>query len=138
MDQGELRKIENRCIQEQPPGCIAACPLHVDVRTFIRHLSEKKWDEAWKVLQKTLPFPGIMGRICDAPCQNQCKRSEAGGAVLIGALERFLRLTASTAQVSAAPALSGTKHCGDGDRPQWPHRSMGPVAERVSGPSVPG
>lgn len=89
MDQSELRKIENRCIQEQPPGCVTACPLHVDVRTFIRHMSEGKWDQAWKVLHKTLPLTGILGRICDAPCQSRCKRSEAGGAIEIGALERF-------------------------------------------------
>jgi len=89
MDQSELRKIENRCIQEQFPGCVTACPLHVNVRTFIRHMSEEKWDQAWKVLHKTLPLPGILGRICDAPCQSRCKRNEAGGAIEIGALERF-------------------------------------------------
>jgi len=89
MDQQELRKIENRCIQEQPAGCITTCPLHVDARTFVGFMSEQNWDQAWKVLHKTLPFPGILGRICHAPCQNRCKRSEAGGAILIGALERF-------------------------------------------------
>lgn len=88
MDQQELRRIENRCIQEQPAGCITACPLHVDARTFIRHVSEGKWDEAWKALWRTLPFPGILGRICDAPCREGCKRSEAGGSIEIGALER--------------------------------------------------
>ncbi len=88
MDQQELRRIENKCIQEQPAWCMAACPLHVDVRTFIRHVSKEKWDDAWKVLRRTLPFPGILGRICDAPCLEKCKRSEAGGSVEIGALER--------------------------------------------------
>ena len=88
MDQQELRKIENRCIQEQPAWCMAACPLHVDVRTFVRHVSLGNWDEAWKVLRRTMPFPGILGRICDAPCREHCKRSEAGGAIAIGDLER--------------------------------------------------
>ena len=89
MDQQELRRMENKCIQEQPPWCIAACPLHVDARTFIRHVSQEKWDEAWKVLRRAMPFPGILGRICDAPCRDRCKRSEAGGSIEIGALERF-------------------------------------------------
>jgi ferredoxin len=35
-----------------------------------------------------MPLPGILGRICDAPCEERCKRSEAGGAIRIGALER--------------------------------------------------
>jgi hypothetical protein len=47
MDQQELQRIENKCIQEQPAWCMAACPLHVDARTFIRHVSKEKWDEAW-------------------------------------------------------------------------------------------
>jgi len=68
---------------------MASCPLHVDVRTFIGHVSQKKWDNAWKVLRKTMPFPGILGRICDAPCREKCKRSEAGDPIEIGALERF-------------------------------------------------
>ncbi len=41
------------------------------------------------MLHKTLPLPAILGRICDAPCQSRCKRREAGGAIEIGALERF-------------------------------------------------
>jgi len=89
MDQQELREIEKRCIQEEPPGCTAACPLHVDIRTFIRHVSKEDWDAAWKVLRRNMPFPGILGRICDAPCRGRCKRSQAGGAIEIGALERF-------------------------------------------------
>ena len=38
MEQKELREWEYRCIQEQPPECIAACPLHVDARTFVGHI----------------------------------------------------------------------------------------------------
>ena len=41
------------------------------------------------MLRRTMPFPGILGRICDAPCRDRCKRSEAGGPIEIGALERF-------------------------------------------------
>lgn len=88
MDQQELRKIEDRCIQEQPPWCTAACPLHVDVRGFIGQVRQGKWDQAWKVLRRTMPLPGILGRICDAPCRESCKRSQAGESIEIGALER--------------------------------------------------
>jgi NADPH-dependent glutamate synthase beta subunit-like oxidoreductase len=35
-----------------------------------------------------MPLPGILGRICDAPCEDRCKRSQAGGAIRMGALER--------------------------------------------------
>ena len=46
------------------------------------------WAEAWKVLRKAMPFPGILGRICDAPCRARCKRGQAGDPIEIGRLER--------------------------------------------------
>jgi len=88
MDQQELREWEHRCIQEEPPWCTASCPLHVDVRAFVGQLARSEPAEALKVLRRTMPVPGILGRICDAPCEKDCKRSEAGQAIRIGALER--------------------------------------------------
>lgn len=109
MDQQELRKLENQCIQEQPPWCTAACPLHVDARGFILHVSEGKWDEARKVLRRTMPFPGILGRICDAPCRESCKRSEAGDPIEINALERFcVSLPAPRQRIQPLPAKEKT------------------------------
>jgi glutamate synthase (NADPH) small chain len=88
MDQQELRALEHRCIQEEAPECTAACPIHVDSRSFVGHVAKSEWAEAWKVLRKTMPFPGILGRICDAPCRQRCKRSEAGDPIQVGDLER--------------------------------------------------
>ncbi|MEW6265542.1 MAG: pyridine nucleotide-disulfide oxidoreductase/dicluster-binding protein [Thermodesulfobacteriota bacterium] len=88
MDQQDLRKLEDRCIQEQPPRCVAACPLHVDARALAVRLAEGDWDGGWKVLRKNMPWPGLLGRICDGPCRDRCLRQEAGGAVQINALER--------------------------------------------------
>lgn len=89
MDQQTLRQWEKRCIQEEQPFCQAACPLHVDGRAFLGLLAKGGVDGARKVLERTLPLPGVLGRICEAPCEAACKRREAGGALAIGALERF-------------------------------------------------
>jgi glutamate synthase (NADPH/NADH) small chain len=88
MDQQELRELEYRCIQEEPPWCTAACPIHLDARAFVGHIGKDRWGDAWKVLNKFMPLPAILGRICDAPCEAACKRNEAGDAIRIGALER--------------------------------------------------
>ena len=88
MDQKELRELENRCIQDEPPECTAACPLHVDARAFIGQMGRGAWAEAWKVLRKTMPFPGILGRICDAPCQEHCQRRKVDQAIAIHLLEK--------------------------------------------------
>lgn len=88
MDQQELHKLENQCIQEESPECTAACPLHIDVRAFVGHLARGDWAESLKTLRKTMPLPNILGRICDAPCEDRCKRAEIGESIRIGALER--------------------------------------------------
>ena len=40
------------------------------------------------VLARSIPFPGIISRICDHPCEAACRRSEAGDVVKIRALEQ--------------------------------------------------
>jgi NADPH-dependent glutamate synthase beta subunit-like oxidoreductase len=88
MEQIELRALEDRCIQEYPPACTAGCPIHVDVRTMAAEIGRGDFAAALKTLRKTLPFPGIICRICDSPCQDVCKRGEVGDAIGIRALER--------------------------------------------------
>ncbi len=88
MEQQELRELEAMCIQEAPPPCITACPIHVDVRGMILELRQGNLAAALKIVRRTLPFPGIVGRICEAPCQDVCRRKEAGAAIRIAALER--------------------------------------------------
>lgn len=88
MDQQTLRQWESRCIQEEPPFCQAACPLRADGRAFVGLIARGDLDGARKILERTLPLPGVLGRVCEAPCEGACKRKEAGGAISIGALER--------------------------------------------------
>ncbi|SCY21129.1 pyridine nucleotide-disulfide oxidoreductase/dicluster-binding protein [Desulfoluna spongiiphila] len=88
MEQKELRELEQRCIQDEPPFCTAACPLHMDARLFLQHMAHGKTQAARKILDKTLPFPAILGRICDHPCEARCRLGEAGDPIAIGALER--------------------------------------------------
>jgi glutamate synthase (NADPH) small chain len=88
MEQKELRGLEDRCIQEYAPPCTAACPIHVDVRGMMSAISRGDLETALKIVRKTLPFPGIIGRICDQPCRAVCNRKNAGGSLAVAALER--------------------------------------------------
>jgi Fe-S oxidoreductase len=88
MNQQDLREWEKRCIQEEQPWCQAACPLHVDARGFMERMKAGDFDGARKILEKTMPLPGVLASICDHPCEDVCKRREAGGPLAIGALER--------------------------------------------------
>ncbi len=105
MDQDELHRLEAQCIQEQPPACAAACPIHVDARGMIAEAAKGSFDAAAKIFRKTAPFPGIVSRVCDQPCQGACRRGEAGGAISIRAIERACVEAAAPARggVLAAP-----------------------------------
>ncbi|CCH49113.1 pyridine nucleotide-disulfide oxidoreductase/dicluster-binding protein [Pseudodesulfovibrio piezophilus] len=107
MEQAELRQWESKCIQEEPPQCVAACPLHVDGRTFCSLMAQKRWDKAWTVLAKTMPLPGVLARICDAPCREACVRKDAGGPIEMGTLERFC---AETAKPVSPPRPLPSRH----------------------------
>jgi len=102
MDQAELRQWEARCIQEEPPWCTASCPLHVDGRALCGHLAAGRVNEAWAVLCRTMPLPGVLARICDAPCRRECLRARRGGGLELGALERFC-----AEQATRSPRLAG-------------------------------
>ena len=88
MEQNELRAWEHRCIQEEPPFCQAACPIHVDARALAKALAAGDTSAARAVLERTMPLPGVLGLICDAPCQAACRRKDVGEAIRIGKLER--------------------------------------------------
>ncbi len=89
MDQPRLRDLEAHCIQEEQPFCTAACPIHVDVRAFMAALTRGDIREARRILDRTMPFPDIIGRVCDQPCRPFCKRREIGDTLAINDLERY-------------------------------------------------
>ena len=85
--QDELRRLEDQCIQDCAPTCSATCPIHVDVRAMAAAVAAGDFAAGLRVLARTLPFPRIVSRICDAPCQPVCKRQEVGDPIEIRALE---------------------------------------------------
>ncbi len=89
MDQLQLRELEARCIQEEQPFCTAACPIHVDVRAFMASLAKGDVRGARRILDRTMPFPEIVGRLCEQPCYSFCKRGEIGDPLCTGKLERY-------------------------------------------------
>jgi indolepyruvate ferredoxin oxidoreductase alpha subunit len=79
---------KEKCVAGSPPACQATCPLHIDIRGYIALIKEGRFDEALALIKKTLPFPGIIGRICTRPCENECVRREVEEPIAINALKR--------------------------------------------------
>lgn len=88
MDGQQVRDWEAHCIEEQPPACNATCPVHVDARGMIELMAKGDFEAAFALFARVIPFPAIISRICDHPCEAACRRAEAGGAIRIHELER--------------------------------------------------
>ena len=54
--------------------CQWACPAHTDVPLYIRLIAQGDFSDAYMENRKSNVFPGILGRVCDRPCEPACRR----------------------------------------------------------------
>ena len=55
--------------------CQWACPAHTDVPEYIRLIAQGRYTDAYLLNRDSNVFPGILGRVCDRPCEPACRRS---------------------------------------------------------------
>ncbi len=81
-----------RCLQCRDPKCMDACPIQTDIKAFIAEVAKGDYDSAFEVIEKTNPFPGICGRVCqhELYCEKSCLLDKKFESVAIGSLERFV------------------------------------------------
>jgi formate dehydrogenase beta subunit len=60
--------------------CQWACPAHTDVPEYIRLIAQGRFTEAYLVNRESNVFPGILGRVCDRPCEPACRRGRVEAA----------------------------------------------------------
>ena len=54
--------------------CQWACPAHTDVPEYIRLVAQGRFGDAYLLNRQSNVFPGILGRVCDRPCEPACRR----------------------------------------------------------------
>jgi len=54
--------------------CQWACPSHTDVPEYIRLIAQGRFSDAYLLNRESNVFPGILGRVCDRPCEPACRR----------------------------------------------------------------
>lgn len=87
-----LEELTNHCLQCKKPKCVIGCPVHNDIPTIIKLISEGKLEEAYDLNLKTSVFPYICGYLCphEKQCEGHCIRGIKGDSVKIGTIERTL------------------------------------------------
>ena len=88
----EIAMLEaSRCIQCKKPGCVAGCPVNINIPAFIKKIAEGKFVDALIKLKEQTALPAVCGRVCpqESQCEAGCILGKKGDPVAIGRLERF-------------------------------------------------
>ena len=70
--------------------CMEACPIHLDIPRYIECIKEGRFQDSLDIIRTRLPLPGIVGRVCVRPCEENCRRANLDEPVSIKYLKRFV------------------------------------------------
>jgi len=92
--------------------CQWACPAHTDVPAYIRLIAQGRFSDAYMLNRESNVFPGILGRVCDRPCEPACRRGRVEEKPV--AICRLKRVAADgrgdiTDRLPKAPAVKNGK-----------------------------
>ena len=93
--------------------CQWACPAHTDVPEYIRLIAQGRFTDAYMLNRASNVFPGILGRVCDRPCEPACRRGRIENKPV--AICRLKRVAADhrddiSALLPRAPEMKNGKH----------------------------
>ncbi len=77
---------EDHCVTP----CQKACPTGIDIREYIRLIKAGDNEGAVQTIKERNPFPTVIGRICPALCETECRRQFVDEPVAINHLKRFV------------------------------------------------
>ena len=55
-----------------------ACPADTNVPAYIRMIIEKRYGRSYELNRMANVLPGVLGRICSRPCEDQCRHGWPG------------------------------------------------------------
>lgn len=63
--------------------CQRVCPAHMDIPRMMREIETDQWDKAIATIKAHIPLPAVLGRICPAPCEKGCRRTQVDAPMAI-------------------------------------------------------
>jgi len=81
-----------RCLNCKNMPCVNGCPVGIKIPHFIKKISEKDYEGAYRIIAESSSLPAVCGRVCpqESQCEAKCVRGIKGDPVGIGRLERFV------------------------------------------------
>jgi NADH-quinone oxidoreductase subunit F len=81
--------------------CAHSCPAGTSVPKYIGLISQRRFSDALRIIRDHNPFPAICGRVCNAPCEDKCRRAQIDEPLAVRNLKRYVadvELKEATAQ----------------------------------------
>ena len=69
--------------------CRYTCPAEIDVPGYLRFIREKDYSAATALIREKVPFPKVLGYVCDHPCETECRRGQINQPISIRDLKRY-------------------------------------------------
>jgi NADH-quinone oxidoreductase subunit F len=89
--------------------CQHTCPIEMDIPAYIALIRAERFEDAYKILLKTNPFPSVCGRVCDHKCQSKCRRGKMDEPIAIKFLKRFITDNAPRPKIEPVPVTRKEK-----------------------------
>ena len=89
--------------------CQNTCPIGMDVPAYIALIRAERFEDAYKVMLRTNPFPSVCGRVCDHKCQTKCRRGKMDEPIAIKFLKRFITDNAPRPKIVPVPVTRKEK-----------------------------
>lgn len=86
----DKEKFEEKDREKVLLPCTNTCPAGIDAARYVRLIAEGRFQDALEVVRERVPFPKVLGYVCDHPCEEVCRRSQVNEPIAIRALKRFV------------------------------------------------
>ncbi len=70
--------------------CVTSCGASQDVPRYMDYTARGDFENAFKTVLATNPFPNMQGMVCDHPCEYKCTRLNYDSPLLIREIKRFI------------------------------------------------
>ncbi len=69
--------------------CTHTCPAGTSVPKYLALISQRRFGEALRIVRDHNPFAAVCGRVCNAPCEEKCRRAQVDESLSIRNLKRY-------------------------------------------------
>ena len=70
--------------------CSNTCPAGIDIPRYVHLIAEGRFQDSLEVIRESVPFPHVLGCVCDHPCESACRRNDINDGIFIRGLKRFV------------------------------------------------